>query len=516
MTRYVRSRSVRGLATGVAVLALLFAGCADRPAAVAAAGHAPGGRSVQPVSVSRLQPPPPTTGKRRNIVLVLTDDLSTNLVRYMPHVQAMMQQGMTFTNYTVTNSLCCPSRASIFTGEFPHNTGVQTNVAPNGGYAGFEKHGDESHTWAVSLANAGYRTGFFGKYLNGYHATLAPANPPGWTMWDGTDEGYGGYNYHLANNGNPVYYGSRPRDYLTTVLDRLGRRFIGSSAAAGQPFALEVATTSPHDPYVPAPVDRGTFQGLGVPRTPAYNTHPSNAPKWLASMPPLTQTQLDRGDRVFMKRVECVQSVDRLVGHLEHKLRAVHELGRTVFIFSSDNGLHVDDYGLGAGKLTAFDTDVNVPLVVTGPGIAAGSVNSLPVENIDLAPTFDDLAETPIPADVDGHTIVPLLYGQDVPWRTLADIEHVYTPSVKGDPDAQPYSAGHLPPYRALRSASFTYVEYAKGEREYYDRSTDPYELDNIYDTISQQTKDALHAQVLALTTCSGYEQCWAAAQPTG
>src|SRR5689334_22832314 len=83
-----------------------------------------------------------------NIILVLTDDLSMNLVRYMPTLQALQHRGMTFTNYTVTNSLCCPSRASIFTGEFPHNTGVLSNTAPSGGYAAFQAHGDQTHTFA--------------------------------------------------------------------------------------------------------------------------------------------------------------------------------------------------------------------------------------------------------------------------------------------------------------------------------------------------------------------------------
>src|SRR5437867_3245586 len=72
---------------------------------------------------------------RPNLVFVLADDLSWNLVKYMPHVKQMQQQGMTFSHYYVTDSLCCPSRSSIFTGKFPHNTQVFTNSLPLGGYA---------------------------------------------------------------------------------------------------------------------------------------------------------------------------------------------------------------------------------------------------------------------------------------------------------------------------------------------------------------------------------------------
>src|ERR1700753_3243937 len=124
-----------------------------------------------------------------NIVFVLTDDLSWNLVQYMPQVQQLQSDGMTFTNYTVTDSLCCPSRSSIFTGKFPHNTGVFTNSGPDGGVATFRRLGNEQTTFATALRKAGYRTAMMGKYLNGY-APAAPLGgkrpyvPPGWSEWD--------------------------------------------------------------------------------------------------------------------------------------------------------------------------------------------------------------------------------------------------------------------------------------------------------------------------------------------
>jgi N-acetylglucosamine-6-sulfatase len=454
---------------------------------------------------------------RPNIVLVLTDDLSSNLVRYMPHLRSLMHRGMTFANYTVTDSLCCPSRASIFTGEFPHNTGVVSNTAPSGGYAAFQTNSDQAHTFAVSLRRAGYRTGFFGKYLNGYSPLADPANPPGWSQWGAVDgHGYRGYGYNLSLNGKIVHHGFSPGDYLTTVLDRMGRHFIRTSAAGATPFALEIATFTPHAPYVPAPSDVGTFASLKVPRTPAFNRHPANAPRWLAARARLTAKQIAAGDRAFRKRVECVQSVDRMIGDLETTLGNTGQLANTVFLFSSDNGFHISDFGLTAGKLTAFDTDVKVPLVAAGPGIAAGTVDARPVENIDLAPTFDELAGAPIPAQIDGHSLVALLRGQTVPWRTLAEIEHVAIKTKPGDPDRQQRTAGLLPSYRALRSATYTYVEYRRGGREYYDRTSDPYEIDNIYNALSHRTINTLHAEVAALNRCSGYTQCWSAAAPAG
>jgi N-acetylglucosamine-6-sulfatase len=462
--------------------------------------------------------PARTTAVRPNIVLVLTDDLSRNLVRYMPALHALRQRGMTFTNYSVSNSLCCPSRASIFTGEFPHNTGVLSNIAPTGGYAAFQAGSNQRHTFAVSLARAGYRTGFFGKYLNGYNPVDHPGKPPGWSDWGAVDgRGYRAYRYNMSVNGQIVHHGDQPSDYLTSVLDGMGQRFIRTSAAGGTPFALEVATFSPHAPYVAAPSDLGKFTSLRMPRTPAFNIHPANAPPWLADRPLLTPTQISHGAQVFRKRVRCVQSVDRLLGHLQATLRAVHQLANTVFVFSSDNGLHISDYGLTAGKTTAFDTDVRVPLVVAGPGIARASTNTDLVENIDLAPTFARLARAHFNnALVDGHSFEPLLHGRDVPWRTLAPVEHFRVPEGPGDPDHQPGSAGRVPSYNALRSTTFTYVEYTDGARVYYDRSSDPYQLDNIYATLPHRTITTVHRELASLTACRGYTRCWLAAAPAG
>jgi N-acetylglucosamine-6-sulfatase len=138
-----------------------------------------------------------------NIVFVLTDDLAWNLVRYMPHVRAMQGTGETFGNYFVTDSLCCPSRASILTGRFPHDTRVFDNSPPEGGYAVFHRRGEEAQTFAVALQRAGYRTALMGKYLNGYKAgaregTGRPYVPPGWSEWDGVGNGYPEYGYKMT------------------------------------------------------------------------------------------------------------------------------------------------------------------------------------------------------------------------------------------------------------------------------------------------------------------------------
>src|SRR5205807_9624991 len=138
----------------------------------------------------------------------------------MPHVEALARDGMTFSDYFVSDSLCCPSRASILSGRFPHDTGVYSNAGPHGGFHVFHDRGEESDTFATALQSVGYRTAMMGKYLNGYRpsATLGRADPyvpPGWDEWDVAGDGYPGFDYSLNENGTVVPYGHEPGDYLT-------------------------------------------------------------------------------------------------------------------------------------------------------------------------------------------------------------------------------------------------------------------------------------------------------------
>jgi arylsulfatase A-like enzyme len=154
--------------------------------------------------------------------------------------------------------------------------------------------------------------------------------------------------------------------------------------------------------------------------------------------------------------------------------------------------------------------------VVAGPGIPAGVTNDAVVENVDLAPTFDELAGVTAPATTDGRSLVPLLTGQNVPWRTLALVEHHGDPYNKNDPDSQTYASGNAPSYDAIRSATFTYVRYRASQAgEYYDRTTDPYELHNVFSTLSASRVRQLDAQLKALRNCHGISMCWQAGVPT-
>jgi N-acetylglucosamine-6-sulfatase len=476
-----------------------------------AAGCAAGSSLGQAVSPG----PRVVPRSRPNIVFVLTDDLTRNLVPYMPHVLAMERAGMTFTNYTVTDSLCCPSRASIFTGMYPHDTHVWTNSGRRGGFEAFYRNAEQNNTFATAVSSVGYRTAMMGKFLNQYApqahmSESSPYVPPGWSEWDvAGGGGYREFGYALNENHVLRQYGSAPGDYLTTVLDGRAQQFIRSSTAAGKPFLLEVATFAPHRPYVPAPADAHSFLHLKAPRTPAWNRLPTNAPLWLAKRKPLSRAEIASINDAFQKRVEDVQSVDRMIGDLEQTIAATGQSNNTIFVFSSDNGYHMGEYRLNPGKLTAFDTDIRVPLVVMGPGIPAGVRNPAVVQNVDLAPTFDALAGAPIPPNTDGRSIVALLHGQHPKnWPTLALIEHHGPDLNPADPDYPQRGSGNPPTYAAIRSPTFLYVRYHHGEREYYNLVRDPYELHNLAPRLTHRELQRLDAALAAFHACSGLASC--------
>jgi N-acetylglucosamine-6-sulfatase len=457
------------------------------------------------------------TAPRPNIIFILTDDLAWNLVQYMPHVRKMQQDGVTFANAFVTDSLCCPSRSSIFTGRYPHNTGIFRNGGEDGGFSGFQRRGLEQASFAGPLTAAGYRTAMLGKYLNGY-LPEKNAPEPGWTNWAVAGAAYHEFNYTLNRDGKLHHHGSKPQDYLTDVLSGLGTHLIKQSADA--PFFIEIATFAPHTPYTPAPRDANAFPGLRAPRTEAFNALPDeSSPPWLRAhrTRPLTKADIAEIDSQFRKRVQAVQAVDQMIGALQQAVAAIGAEKNTYFVFSSDNGLHMGEHRLMPGKQTAFDTDIRVPLIVTGPGVPAGITVQEIVENIDLHPTFAEIAGAAPSASVDGQSLVPLMHGhRPLRWRTVALVEHHHGPNVdKSDPDEPAPHSGNPPTYEAIRSRDFLYVEYEDGEREHYDIATDPNELHNNFAALSEPVKNALHETAMAVKNCHGAKSCQAAERPT-
>ena len=256
---------------GLASLVLWFTQCSSNgppEASPAQPGDTDAGLvdSASPSSEAGEPPPDAATPEpaKANVVFILADDLAWNLVEYMPRVVQMQKDGITFTRYFVTDSLCCPSRTSILTGKFPHGSGVFGNTGAQGGYTAFTANGNETNTFGTTLESSGYATAFMGKYLNGYDANV-PAKIPGWTTWGLSAGGYAGFDYTLNEDGTPKKYGALPADYLTDVIAAQGASFV-TKHAASENFVIELATFAPHAPYTPAPRHETLFPGLKLPR----------------------------------------------------------------------------------------------------------------------------------------------------------------------------------------------------------------------------------------------------------
>jgi arylsulfatase A-like enzyme len=298
---------------------------------------------------------------------------------------------------------------------------------------------------------------------------------------------------------------------LTDVLSGIAQNFIKQSA--GQAFVIEIATFSPHAPYTPAPRDADAFPGLTAPRTAAFNVaHQAGEPAWLGKHAPLTPQLIGKIDQDFRKRAQAVRAVDKMIGDLQAAVKATGQENNTYFVFSSDNGYHMGEFRLTPGKMTAYDTDIKVPLVITGPGVPAGRTVEEVVENIDLNPTFTELGSGTIAANVDGRSLSPFLHGQaPADWRKAALVEHRGPVKNITDPDFPDLRSGNPTTYEAIRGPSYLYVEYADGEKEYHDLTSDPDELHNTYASLSEADKASLHTLLTGVQNCHDAQACLAA-----
>jgi arylsulfatase A-like enzyme len=463
-----------------------------------------------------------------NMVFILTDDQALTDMAYMPQVKALLvDQGMTFQSHYVTLSLCCPSRVSGLRGQFAHNTAIFDNSAPDGGFSAVYALGLEQSTVATWLSAAGYRTAMLGKYLNGYPDT-APSKtyiPPGWTEWVSPNDGYPykAYNYTLNVNGTSVSYGETEADYLTDVLSTKAVDFINRSIDQhpGQPFFLYLASYAPHAPATPAPRHAHLFPGVQAPRTASFNeADVSDKPPWVQAQPLLTAEQIAGIDDLYRKRLQSLQAVDEMVKAVVDTLQAKGQLANTYIFFASDNGFHQGQHRLDSGKMTAFEEDLRVPLVVRGPGIAAGSSATSMTANVDYASTFAEIGGAIAPSFVDGRSLLPLLRGQ-VPadWRQALLLEHKTVknpddsllarngtlepsdPFEKGAGDSRP----DIAPFSGLRTVDGkTYVEYEDGSFELYDNEADPAQLANVYSSTPPDRKLQLSRWLGTLKGASG------------
>ena len=282
--------------------------------------------------------------------------------------------GTTFDQYLVSNSLCCPSRTTTLRGQYAHNTGVWTNGGENGGFERAHANGIEQDTVATRLHHGGYTTSLVGKYLNGYpNGAEADDVPPGWDNWASAVYGnpYSEYGYVLNENQAYHVYQHRPQDYGTDVYVGLTDRFIRGASREHRPFFAYLSVYTPHQPATPARVDRRKFRHARAPHTPSFNqADVSHVPGYVRDLPQFSPAESHAINVVYRKRIRSLQALDRGVARLVHTLRATKQLANTYIVFASDNGFHLGQHRMPAGKQTPYETDIHVPLLVRGPGRA--------------------------------------------------------------------------------------------------------------------------------------------------
>jgi N-acetylglucosamine-6-sulfatase len=450
-----------------------------------------------------------------NIVFILADDMRKDDLKYMPKTRSVLKtKGMSFSNAFVSNPLCCPARATIMRGQYAHNTGVWSDMGSDkantseGGWKAYRNNGLEQDNVATRLDTAGYRTGLFGKYLNGYNQGNTYV-PPGWDRWFGAGA-FRYFDYDANDQGTIRHFGTRDSDYVTDVVGEKAKTFISTSAAQGKPFFAYVAPIAPHAPATPAARDWHSYDDLKAPSPPSFNEKGvSEKPPWIRSRPRLTPDQIAKIDKRHEARVETLQSLDDLVAGIVRKLKDRGVRGNTYVFFTSDNGWAEGEHRRPAGKANPYEEDVRMPLLVRGPGVAAGSNTSKLALNTDYLPTFADLAcSSSRPCDnqnwryvPDGRSLLPVLKGNATNWRSAVLLE------------------GHQGPwkhavaaYAGIRTVGAheerKYLEYETGERELYYLGANPHELNNRYPATMPPAE--LVTRLQALKTCAA-DSCRAA-----
>jgi N-acetylglucosamine-6-sulfatase len=506
-----------------AAASLALAACGDvkQSAGTPRAAARPPSTSMQPAPT----PSPLAAARGRpNLILFMTDDQALGDMSAMPLVQQhVASQGVTFDNSFASWPLCCPSRATAFTGQYAHNHKVLGNYPPAGGHVAFV---DDDETLAVWLQRAGYQTSHVGKYLNMYGVDGRGATyvPPGWSQWHGLVDPstYRMWGYTINHNGKLRNYGAYddedPALYQTDVLRDVALDQINRFAHGTQPFFLSIAPLAPHEEIEevhvnrgypgprPAPRHQGSLAHVPLPMPPSFDEREmGDKPKVVAAFAQVFagESLAQRAAR-HRRRLESLRSVDEAIAAIIARLAQLHLLDNTYFVFTSDNGWFNGEHRIAVGKFLMYEPSIRVPLIVRGPGVPAGRRSDELVANVDLAPTFVELAGAAARRVMDGRSL--MAYARDPSLRTNrpilldAPLEQVLGQSLgKGKPPVA------VPPLRGLRTQRFSYVEYGTGEVELYNLVEDPYQLRSRHNDPTMSGLQAGFRKAVAhYATCAG------------
>jgi len=430
----------------------------------------------------------PAAPARPNIVFVLVDDLrwddfgaAGHPFAETPNIDRLAAEGARFLNAFASTPLCSPSRASILTGQYVRTNGITDNTARD----------SASHrlaTFAIPLAAAGYRTGFFGKW----HMGNDDSPRPGWTRW-----------VAMRGQGEAVdpslnFDGTRRvvEGYVTDVLTDQVVGFLRDSSAA--PFMVFLAHKALHpnivqrndgtrgtmatgqpEGFVPAPRHAGRYATAVVPRRENARRAPERKPALQRAIPGLPPLSPETGtsDADVRARLEMLLGVDESLGRIVATLDSLGQLDNTIIVLTSDHGYFYGEHGLDQERRLAYEESARIPLIVRYPRVARPATTPAQmVQTIDFASTLLALAGVPDTVPRQGVSLVPVLDGSATTWRRSVLLEY-YTDIV--------FPRTLTMGYDAVRTERYTYIAYRElqGMDELYDVVSDPFQMDNLIGT---------------------------------
>jgi len=448
--------------------------------------------------------------------------------RFMPKtVRQIARPGTILTNAFVTTPLCCPSRASMLTGQYAHNHEVLSNS--------YSLLDDKDNVLPAWLRQAGYRTAHVGKFLNGYEGSLGDPTQvaPGWDVWFTVLGATRYFDYDVSANGRRIHFGKGRRSHVTRVINQKAATLVRRLTPGVQPLYLQVDQRAPHTetgvnsggrcgaravPEISR--DEQSFRDEPLPNPPSFNeADVSDKPTYMRDRALLDNARIKKISKRYDCAVASLRSVDRGVKQIAQALKKTGELENTVLVFTTDNGYYFGEHRIARDKTHPYEEGIRVPLLISVPERFLGGRPVVPqvheqVANIDFAPTFLQLAGAqPCTGGgdcrvMDGRSLMPLLSGTGG-WpedRGLA-IEYAGA-SAKGTSSCE---------YSGIRALGHLYVEHVQipdpltgichetDEIEYYDMAQDPFQLQNLYpggDPVIEQLEERL----AKLEDCSGIE----------
>ncbi|SCZ95918.1 BZ3500_MvSof-1268-A1-R1_Chr8-1g09882 [Microbotryum saponariae] len=472
-----------------------------------------------------------------NIVFIIVDDQDAvqDSISTMSAVQRLLvQEGTSFERFFAPISVCCPSRTSFLRAQAAHNTNITSVMAPWGGWEIFNEKGYNSHYLPSFLQEAGYSTRYVGKLMNGHtvdnYESLTPA---GFTdaefLLD--PQTYNYWNASFGRVGSPIHY--HPGSYSTDLVKEKALGLIRDASQEDKPFFVGIAPIAPHSHIATESHSLGAIL-FDVPQSAPRHAHlfkdvtlnysrashnpssPSGA-SWVRRLKRLNQTQVEYIEEFYRQRLRALQAVNELVESVVHELDTLGKLDDTIIIYTSDNGFEANGgHRRNPGKTLPYEEDIRVPLVVRGPGVAKGLVDSKSVLSLaDLGATIMHLAGAESDYEHDG-SLVPLTQAlRQVVEREGIKQYHLAEYWVEGIEEGKYGGKLRLnQTYRAIRivegdSLDLSYAVWCTGEHEIYDLLTDPDQMHNFAEVESpslelQHLRFRLDALLLVLKTCVG------------